>query len=286
MSDEVKNLIQPALSTFTALFLAGSLSAILVAMTIAQGTFYYRNYGGDSKLMKYFILSIVTFSSLQTGGLFYDIYFQFITCRLPENFRKLSGILVSVPFYLYLKYGLTFLTQCFYILRVWFVSGRRSWLAGILIVLSVIQLGTGIGQYIYSTSTGSISSVYAKATIVAQGVASTCTILCDGLVSSSLVYFLRENPILHQLARIGIGKITIYSINIGLVTVAVAIISLISWIAAPHPQFIWEIFFYPAAQVYVNSVLVSLNGRKDIRAQMITHYSHPHSSMFMSFNID
>ncbi|KIJ42971.1 hypothetical protein M422DRAFT_31082, partial [Sphaerobolus stellatus SS14] len=86
--------------------------------------------------------------------------------------------------------------------------------------------------------------------------------------------------------RIGIGKITIYSINIGLVTVAVTTISLITWLAAPHSQFTWEIFFYPVAPIYVNSVLVSLNTRKEIRAQMIKGYSRPHSSMFMSFNVD
>ncbi|KIJ39197.1 hypothetical protein M422DRAFT_32840 [Sphaerobolus stellatus SS14] len=113
-------------------------------------------------------------------------------------------------------------------------------------------LGTGIGYII----TGSISSVYARETLITQGVASASTIICDALISGSLVYFLREKPF-HRSMRIGIGKITIYSINIGLVTMTVATISLITWLAAPHPQFTWEIFYYPATQVYVNSVLIS-----------------------------
>ncbi|KIJ39178.1 hypothetical protein M422DRAFT_258068 [Sphaerobolus stellatus SS14] len=224
-------------------------------------------------------------------------------------------------------YLATSVCAIFYALRVWFVSGHNTWLAGIMIVLSILQLGfiiflvlalygelmakflgTGIGQYnfdaisallsglllklhstlaatAYIRITGLISTIYARETLITQGVASTSTIICDALISGSLVYFLREKPF-HRSMRIGIGKITIYSINIGLVTVAVTTISLIIWLAAPHPRFTWEIFYYPAAQVYVNSVLVSLNARKRIRAQMIKNYSRPHSSMFMSFNVD
>ncbi|KIJ42927.1 hypothetical protein M422DRAFT_253715 [Sphaerobolus stellatus SS14] len=241
MSDEVKTIIEPALAAY----LVTSACMILVAVTIAQGTFYYRNYDGDSKLIKYFVLSIV-----------------------------------------------------FYALRVWFVSGHKTWLAGIMIVLSIFQLGliiflalalygelmtkflgTGIGQYNFDatpaslsglllklhftlattahiTITGSISSDYAREPLITQGVASASTILWDALISGSLVYFLHEMPF-HRSMRIGIGKITTYSINIGLVTVAVATISLITWLAAPHSQFTWQIFYYPAAPIYANSVLVS-----------------------------
>ncbi|KIJ42958.1 hypothetical protein M422DRAFT_253750 [Sphaerobolus stellatus SS14] len=225
MSDEVNTLIEP---TALSAYLATSACTILVAVTIAQGAFYYRNYDGDSKFIKYF-------------------------------------------------YGLTFLTQCFYTLRVWFVSGQKTWLTGIIIVLSILQLSTGIGQYDLDAIPASLSglllilhftlavtanvtitgsSVYAREALITQGVTSTSTILCDALISGSLVYFLREKP-LNRSMRIGIGKITIYSINIGLITVAVSTITLITWLAAPHPQFTWEIFFYPSAQVYVNSVLVS-----------------------------
>ncbi|KIJ42953.1 hypothetical protein M422DRAFT_253744 [Sphaerobolus stellatus SS14] len=242
----------------------------------------------------------------------------------------LGAISVAFPLYqsLMLEFSVaTSVCVIFYTIRVWFVSGHKTWLAGIMIVLSILQLGLiiflvlglygelmakflgiGICQYnldaipaslsglllklhftlattAYVTNTESISSVYARESLIAQGVTSTSTILCDALISGSLVYFLREKP-LNRSMRIGIGKITMYSINIGLVTVAVASISLITWLAAPHPQFTWEIFYYPAASIYVNSVLVSLNARKEIRAQMIRNYSRPHSSMFMSFNVD
>ncbi|KIJ42994.1 hypothetical protein M422DRAFT_253788 [Sphaerobolus stellatus SS14] len=205
MSDEVKTLIEVALPVY----LATSVCAILVAVTIAQGTSYYRNYDGDSKKIKYFVLSIV-----------------------------------------------------FYTLRVWFVSGHKTWFTGIMALVSIgqynfdaipaslsgllLKLHFTLAATAYIVITRSLSSVYASETLITQGVASTSTILCDAMTSGSLVYFLREKPF-HRSIRIGIGKITIYSINIGLVTVAVATISLITWLAAPHSQFTWEIFFYPAA---------------------------------------
>ncbi|KIJ43934.1 hypothetical protein M422DRAFT_30740, partial [Sphaerobolus stellatus SS14] len=86
MSDELKIFIGSSLSAY----LATSICTILVAVTIAQGAFYYRNCDGDSKLMKYFcpysILSIV-----QAGGLFDNIYFKLITCRLPHNYKKCNA---------------------------------------------------------------------------------------------------------------------------------------------------------------------------------------------------
>ncbi|KIJ23114.1 hypothetical protein M422DRAFT_39775 [Sphaerobolus stellatus SS14] len=58
MSNEVKTLTETALiGTALSAYLATSVCAILVAVTIAQGTFYYRNYDGDSKLIKYFVSS-------------------------------------------------------------------------------------------------------------------------------------------------------------------------------------------------------------------------------------
>ncbi|KIJ42972.1 hypothetical protein M422DRAFT_253761 [Sphaerobolus stellatus SS14] len=259
MSDEVKTIIEPALSAY----LATSVCATLVAVTIAQGTFYYRNYDGDSKLIKYFAQK----SNFE------------IVSQCTDIFVK-----ASIPFE--------------------YVSGHRTWLAGIMILLSILQLGliiflvlglygelmakflgTGIVTTAYVAIMESISSDYARETLITQGIASTSTILCDTLISGSLVYFLREKP-LNRSMRIGIGKIIIYSINIGLVTVAIATISLITWLAAPHPQLTWEIFYFPAAQVYANSVLVSLNARKEIHAQMIKNYSRPQSSMFLSFNVD
>ncbi|KIJ23118.1 hypothetical protein M422DRAFT_39789 [Sphaerobolus stellatus SS14] len=160
MSDEVNTLIEPvALSAY----LATSACTILVAVTIAQGTFYYRNYDGDSKFIKYFVLSIVTLSIVQAGGMFYNIYFQLITCRLPHDYKKCNAeISIRIQPLSIIHYGLTFLTQCFYALRVWFVSGHKTWLTGIIIVLSVLQLSTGIAVTTHVTITGSIPSVYTR----------------------------------------------------------------------------------------------------------------------------
>ncbi|KIJ42991.1 hypothetical protein M422DRAFT_253786 [Sphaerobolus stellatus SS14] len=259
MSDEVKTLIEAVLSVY----LATSISAILVAVTIAQGTFYYRNYDGDSKLIKYFARK----SNFEIVSQCTD---TFVKASIPFEYGSRSQNLAHWNYNFFVNPPIRFDH-----LLVLVLYGE----------LMTKFLGTGIAATAYGPITRSISRAYARGTLITQGIASTSTILCDALISGSLVYFLREKP-MNRSIRIGIGKITIYSINIGLITVAVSTITLITWLAAPHPQLTWEIFYYPAAQVYVNSVLVSLNARKEIRAQMIKNYSRPQSSMFMSFNVD
>ncbi|KIJ32980.1 hypothetical protein M422DRAFT_265169 [Sphaerobolus stellatus SS14] len=41
------------------------------------------------------------------------------------------------------KYTLTFMAQCFYARRIWFISGHKKFLSGSMIFLSFCQLGTG-----------------------------------------------------------------------------------------------------------------------------------------------
>ncbi|KIJ38409.1 hypothetical protein M422DRAFT_259077 [Sphaerobolus stellatus SS14] len=45
------------------------------------------------------------------------------------------------------KYTLTFMAQCFYARRIWFVSGHKKFLSGSIIFLSFCQLATGYGRF-------------------------------------------------------------------------------------------------------------------------------------------
>ncbi|KIJ23557.1 hypothetical protein M422DRAFT_786140 [Sphaerobolus stellatus SS14] len=65
-----------------------------------------------------------------------------------------------------------------------------------------------------------------------------------------------------------LDKLVLYSLNVGLVTTAIAVLFLITWLVVSHELILWTAFYYPAGEIYVNSILVSLHTRDSLREQM------------------
>ncbi|KIJ33951.1 hypothetical protein M422DRAFT_264090 [Sphaerobolus stellatus SS14] len=133
--------------------------------------------------------------------------------------------------------------------------------------LTFIQLGTGLATTIKSAIIDDLRIVSAKFVALLQGTASAATIIADCLISGSLVYFLK-GPTVHISTRIALHKLLIYSLNIGIVTTIMSILPV--YFTTPSKLYIWEPFFIPAGQIYINSVFVCLNSRRTIREQIAT----------------
>lgn len=81
--------------------------------------------------------------------------------------------------------------------------------------------------------------------------------LCDILISASLVHFLRGRLHGFRSTRNAVNKLILYSVNIGIVTNVVALVNLVTWLAAPESNFLWAVFHFSLGKIYVNSMLVS-----------------------------
>ncbi|KAJ7237608.1 hypothetical protein C8J57DRAFT_125624 [Mycena rebaudengoi] len=203
-----------------------------------------KSYPKDRKALKYLVGICVLLNTAQLGVLACTLYFWLITCRLPQNYPLLGSLKRSmVPSYL--TYFLTTAVQCFYAMRVWFVSNKNKYLVSAIIFLSFTQMAG-------SLELGS-------------------SMLCDILITASLVYCLRGSVASFKgtpRTRNAINKIVMYSVNTGIVTNIVTMMDLVTWLAAPETDHTWAVFHFALGKIYVCSMLVSLNSRQDIRQIM------------------
>ncbi|KAK0190221.1 hypothetical protein F5146DRAFT_1043319 [Armillaria mellea] len=272
-------------------FLVGAFTYFrrLWAVTIAQASAYYRTYPKDRAFLKYLVSKLdfecpyrplifnyiqvgfcVILSTAQLATIAYMVYFWMIICRTPPNYAFLGVLKKSL-----IVYFLTTVVQCFYAMRVWFVSGKKVLLVVIIIILAITQLGGGFGP---SVTIDSIIAVYSRFNHISGSIELGSSMLCDIIISTSLVIYLRESRTnVFRKTRHAVDRLVLYSVNIGLLTKCA---NLVTWLAAPESDFTWAIFHFSLGKVYVNSMLVSLNARHKIRQELRAGQYISPTSMF------
>ncbi|KAG6913783.1 hypothetical protein DXG01_004324, partial [Tephrocybe rancida] len=91
------------------------------------------------------------------------------------------------------------------------------------------------------------------------------SIVCDATISLSLVYFLNIMQSGFRNSRNLINRLVIFSINIGLLTTAIATCTLITYLVSP--TILFSGIYAINAKVYVNSMLVTYVGQLNSRVK-------------------
>ncbi|KAF9441754.1 hypothetical protein P691DRAFT_714923 [Macrolepiota fuliginosa MF-IS2] len=269
----------PSIEGLTAFFIGTCprTCSCLWGVVVAQAVAYYRTYQNDNKYLKIFVFSwhsdtsCRVLSTAQLATLAYTVYFWMIVCRNPANYRFLGILgnsLIVVP--AYITYFLTSFVQCFYAMRVWFISVKQLWLVATIVALAVTQLVGGFALVSYMTTINDIITVYSKFNHVPweqHGLGSS--MVCDVLISTSLWWYLRKSRgVVFGRTKNAINKLILQAVNIGLLTNVIALVNLITWLAAPESSFTWAVFHFSLGKIYVISMLASLNAREEIRHNM------------------
>ncbi|KIJ27683.1 hypothetical protein M422DRAFT_37639 [Sphaerobolus stellatus SS14] len=267
MASIVDALLSEVTRPLTPIFASVGISTFLWAISVGQFVRYFRGHFEDSRGLVIFLGICMLLSTLQFVDVVYFFYFQVIRCRLPVNLPQIATArrIVAANF---LHYILTALTQGFYAVRIWHVTNRKGVLFAIIGFLSFVQLAAGIACTVNTAIIDSAFAVYDRFSHIAQGIASGTGLLCDIIITIALVRFLQTRWSAFQGTRLALDKMVISAVNIGLLTSIFAILILITWLSAPQDTFLWTSFYYPAGQIYVNSILVCLNARQSLRAEL------------------
>ncbi|PPQ65128.1 hypothetical protein CVT24_003019 [Panaeolus cyanescens] len=265
----------PNIEGLTPFLIAITVCAPLWGVTISQAAAYYRTYKKDNIYLKTLVGVSVALNTAQMATLAYTVYFWIIVCREPANYAflgLLGNALVVVP--AYITYFLTTLVQCFYAMRVWFVSGKKVWLVALIFGLSIIQLAGGFALVSYITTINNIIAVYSKFNRISGSIELGSSMLCDIIISASLWWYLgRARGKVFSRTRKAVDVLILQAVNIGILTkqvpiVIVALTNLVTWLVIPPTNFTWAVFHFSLGKIYVNSMLVSLNSREKIRYNM------------------
>ncbi|KDR74737.1 hypothetical protein GALMADRAFT_249629 [Galerina marginata CBS 339.88] len=260
----------PSIEGLTPFLIATTVCAPLWGVMVSQAAAYYRTYQNDNKYLKILVGISVVLCTAQLATLSYTVYFWMIVCRAPKNYEFLGSLgnaLVVVP--AYITYFLATLVQCFYAMRVWFVSRKKLWLVSAIVILSITQFVGGFALVSYFTTVNNIDAAYLKFSHISGSIELGSSIACDILISGSLWWYLRKGRgNVFRSTRGAIDALIHQAVNIGLLTNIIALVNLTTWLSLPQSDFTWAVFHFAVGKVYVNSMLVSLNTREKIRHNM------------------
>ncbi|KDQ23510.1 hypothetical protein PLEOSDRAFT_171179 [Pleurotus ostreatus PC15] len=227
-------------------------SCPLFGVSIAQSIYYYKTYPMDSKYLKYFIQDWTQH--------FLQHYFSLIMSKLVH-----TTSLHMIP------WAPGFVERCIYMrraymARVYALSAGNKWISAILthILWNMIVLDD---KYSNQATHVVIISIHHTSAEIFGGLQLAASVVCDVLITSSLVFYLRDNRGEFKRTQNVVDRLVIYSINVGMVTSIISLSALITWFAMPD-NFIFSTFHILIGKVYFNSWLVTLNARKTMRSRL------------------
>ncbi|KAJ7154332.1 hypothetical protein C8R43DRAFT_1000866 [Mycena crocata] len=229
----------------------------LMGSLVVQVYQYYSAFPKDRKLTKAIVYTVFILELTQTGIMSYFAYtifgsgfgnvVEFDKSALEWFPVCILGSLIAGIVQLYYAYRL----------RLFSSSNVAS---GIVAVLAVIQIGSGIGQGVISKLATERSNLSGKPICVTIWLLSSA--LCDLMIAASMAFYLKQGSQFIQSAKMKdfITRIVRYTVETGAITAIVAVVQLAVFLAYPNNNF-FETPNWTLGKLYSNSLLVLLNAR-------------------------
>ncbi|KAH9176075.1 hypothetical protein EDB89DRAFT_196977 [Lactarius sanguifluus] len=256
--------IPPNVAEIAAPMLLGALwNWTLYGVLVVQIYVYSYNFPGDRKLVKLLVYSVFLVETAQTALTGADLYYWFVSGF--GNMDHLTAPYES-PFDVPIIGAIvTLIVQCFFVYRIWVLSGRSSWFLCLLICLfSMVAAGAGFYGGIYTHVRKKFASGRMLKVLALTWMSGNAS--ADILIAGSSLFYLgrRRREGCGHFSDHALSRVVRLIIETNVLTSTVGIVTLLT--VSIFPDKTW--FACPAAvlgKLYSNTFLVSLNNRISIR---------------------
>jgi hypothetical protein len=247
--------------TYGALLLGCFIAVALSGIVTVQTYVYYKVYPTDQPRIKCLVAFVWFLDFLHTNFICAAVWHFLIS-----DFGKPESIKV-IPWTIALSIATTaVLTLCvhfFFAHRIFMFSKRNWFITGPILVIAVLRLCAA------STTTGALLHyhnftdfkkkfrwVFTLGLSLSSGV--------DVIITAALCYFLKTTRTESSRLNRVIDSLILYTFETGSLTCIATISSMIFWLAAPS-NLIFMGLHFGIGKLYANSLLVTLNTRKQLR---------------------
>ncbi|KAF5372908.1 hypothetical protein D9758_001768 [Tetrapyrgos nigripes] len=271
------------------------LATTLYGISVLQTYQYFRDYA-DGKGLKLTVAALFFTDTLSTALVSHAVY-TYVVLNLGDlladskqiwSFILENGIL-SVTTIIAQGYAALFMIDWLYqhdmlryYMRQIYIFSENRFLAGIIGFLALATFALGIKETVYeSVFLYSLHLILLKKTIksfqhptgdavsqnevlIVGGIIQGLAALNDIIITCSLVYYLREKQSGMRSTIQMVDKIILWSISRGTITALCQILFMVLNVSA-RTHVYWQPFHQMVGKLYVNSVLSSLNMRKQLR---------------------
>ncbi|KAJ6539006.1 hypothetical protein B0H19DRAFT_337450 [Mycena capillaripes] len=237
-------------------------AAGLYGVSCVQTWYYFNRYGStDLWYIKVLVGLVFVCDSIHQALISHTVYWYVITnYSHPE---ALSNLVWSILLEVLFNGLIGLIVQSFLTMRVWRLSNRNKALTAVTASLVLAEFGCSVAFTIQSLQLrtwkelGELKGLSMSVNVL--GAAS------DFFIAMILVYYLRRSRTGFKKSDTMITKLIMFSVSTGLLTSICAVASLVS-ILVWGQTLIYVAFYFSLGRLYFNSVLATLNARKDIRA--------------------
>jgi len=247
--------------TLGAVLVGSGFAAVLTGIVTTQTVYYFQHYQDDKPSSKLMVAVVWLLDVLHTVMVFVSDWLWLIT-----HFGVV-GISNWIPWSLgvtvVLTAMITVIVHSFLIFRIYGLSRGNWFVVGPILALAVIRLGL-------ASTTCAKMLIYANFDEFVDNVAWVFTM---GLVTSSVLDVVITSCLLWYLgnAKTGfagmdqiVNTLSLYAVENGLLTSVAIVISLGFWLGM-RDNLIFMAIHFVVAKLYANSLLATLNSRKNIR---------------------
>lgn len=242
---------------------------IIIAVLLHWGLFgtlsvqlylYYLAFPNDRNSTKYLVYGIYVLELVQTTLVTHDAFAIFgygfgdSVILTDVHFTWLTIPIMSAI--------VAFVGQAFYAYRI-FVLSKSHAVPIFVICLSSISSVAGIISGAYCFQTGNIIELNKPKISIVVGIWCGIAALCDIVIAICMIYYLMRSKSSFRRTQILITKLIRLTIETGSVTAAVALASLILYLAFPHQTF-YTTPVLILTKLYANTVYMVLNSRMRI----------------------
>jgi len=253
----------PVDNTLGASFVGVVLSSMLYGVTCLQVYSYYsQNCKDDRPFLKYFVITLLTFESLQMAFLIHGHYILAVT-----NFGDLAADLV-IPWSLeaqsFTGIFISSAIQQLYAWRIYKLSMGKTYIPSLIVVLSLAELAFGIVFFVNTSRRPSYQEVTTQVPIAVASL--SLQVACDLTITITMVYYLLTRTTMKRTIA-ATTTLALYFITSGALTLVLSIANLIVFIRFSD-TLIYTPFYFVLVRIYFCSFMAILNSRDRIRSKL------------------
>ncbi|KAI5828880.1 hypothetical protein K523DRAFT_306229 [Schizophyllum commune Tattone D] len=237
--------------------LVGALcAAALYGVSCVQTWWYFTRYGADVWYIKALVLLVFVFDTVHQILISHTVYFYVVSnYNNPGSLNNMTwSILLEVLF----NGMIGLLVQGFLTMRVWKLSNKCKWLTGLITGLVISEFACSVvftAKSLQLETWSQLSSMKPLSMTV-----NVLGAIADVIIAAGLFFYLHRSRTGFKKSDTMISKLIMFAVSTGMLTSVCAIGSLIS-ISVWGDTLIYVAFYFR----YSNSLLATLNARKDIR---------------------
>jgi len=249
--------------TYGAIFVGLLFATFLQGVLSLQSYVYYETRNKDTWKMKSLVAGVWGLDLVHLVFIAHATYhYLVINYGNPE---ALASFTWSLDLHLAIVGLVSTICRTVFLHRIWVFSNYNKSLAAALVIICLATFGVEvtISVHIFRDPLVADFSAWNKQ-IVALFAMSAGT---DALIAFFLCHYIKRGKSGYEMTNYIVAKVLRYTVTTGLATSILSLVCLLTYIAIPQ-SFIFIAIHFSLARMYTNSLLASLNSRRNLRAAL------------------